>query len=71
MTGVINSAGWKQWNDGDPRTANVLFGEYQNTGIGSQGTRASFSKKLSAAVTPASILGSSYTSAAYYDSAYM
>ncbi|KAF9880840.1 pectinesterase [Colletotrichum karsti] len=71
MTGVINSAGWRIWNDGDPRTSNVLFGEYSNTGIGSQGTRASFSKKLSSAVAISSILGSSHTSAGYYDAAYM
>ncbi|GKT45018.1 pectinesterase [Colletotrichum spaethianum] len=71
MTGVINSAGWKNWNTGDDRTSNVLFGEYQNTGIGSQGTRASFSKKLSSAISISSILGSSYSSAGYYDAAYM
>ncbi|GJC79629.1 pectinesterase [Colletotrichum liriopes] len=71
MTGVINSAGWKNWNTGDDRTSNVLFGEYQNTGIGSQGTRASFSKKLSSAVSISSILGSSYSNAGYYDAAYM
>ncbi|KAF6824334.1 pectinesterase [Colletotrichum plurivorum] len=71
MTDVINSAGWKVWNTGDERTSNVLFGEYQNTGIGSQGTRASFSKKLSSAVSISSILGSSYASAGYYDASYM
>ncbi|OHW99983.1 pectinesterase, partial [Colletotrichum incanum] len=71
MSGVINSAGWKIWNDGDPRTSSVLFGEYQNSGIGSQGTRASFSKKLGSAVSISSILGSSYTSAGYYDASYM
>ncbi|WYZ41401.1 hypothetical protein EsH8_V_000296 [Colletotrichum jinshuiense] len=71
MTGVINSAGWKIWNNDDPRTGNVLFGEYQNTGIGSQGTRASFSKKLSSAVDISAILGSGYTSAGYFDASYL
>ncbi|WYZ43734.1 hypothetical protein EsH8_VII_000170 [Colletotrichum jinshuiense] len=71
ISAVINSAGWKVWNTDDTRTSNVLFGEYQNTGIGSQGTRATFSKSLGSAVSISSILGSSYTSAAYYDAAYM
>ncbi|GKT64313.1 pectinesterase [Colletotrichum tofieldiae] len=71
MSGVINSAGWKIWNDDDPRTSSVLFGEYQNNGIGSQGTRAGFSKKLGSAVSISSILGSSYTSAGFYDATYM
>ncbi|TQN65504.1 Pectinesterase [Colletotrichum shisoi] len=71
MTGVINSAGWKVWNDDDPRTSNVLFGEYKNTGIGSQGTRASFAKKLDSAVSISSILGGDYASAGYFDSAFL
>ncbi|KAK2037920.1 pectinesterase [Colletotrichum somersetense] len=71
MSDAINSAGWSKWNTGDERTSNVLFGEYQNMGIGSQGTRASFSKKLDSAVPISSILGNSYTSAGYYDAAYM
>ncbi|KAK1584889.1 pectinesterase [Colletotrichum navitas] len=71
MSNAINSAGWATWNAGDNRTSNVLFGEYQNTGIGSQGTRASFSKKLGSAVSISSILGDTYTSAGYYDAAYM
>jgi pectinesterase len=71
MSSVINSAGWRIWNDGDPRTDNVYFGEYANTGTGASGTRASFAKKLTAAVGIAEILGSSYKSAGYYDAAYM
>ncbi|KAJ0140502.1 Pectinesterase [Colletotrichum tanaceti] len=71
MTGVVNSAGWKTWNTDDPRTGSVLFGEYKNTGIGSQGTRASFSKKLGAAVSISSILGSGYTKAGYFDASFL
>ncbi|KAK1981192.1 pectinesterase [Colletotrichum cereale] len=71
MSEAINSAGWTKWNNGDDRTSNVMFGEFQNTGIGSQGTRASFSKKLGAAVSISTILGGSYTSAGYFDAAYM
>ncbi|KAH8879595.1 family 8 carbohydrate esterase [Thozetella sp. PMI_491] len=71
MSSVINSAGWHIWNTGDERTSDVLFGEYSNTGTGASGTRASFSQKLSSAVTISTILGSGYTSAGYYDSTYM
>lgn len=71
MTNVISSAGWKIWNDGDPRTDHVEFGEYENSGAGSQGTRASFAKKLSAPVAISSVLGSNYASASWVDIAYL
>ncbi|KAK1994713.1 pectinesterase [Colletotrichum falcatum] len=71
MSDAVNSAGWTTWNAGDDRTSNVLFGEYQNTGIGSQGARASFSQKLAAPVAISSILGGGCTGAGYYDAAYM
>ncbi|KAF1913167.1 pectin lyase fold/virulence factor [Ampelomyces quisqualis] len=60
MTNVVNAAGWKNWNTGDERTDNVEFGEFGNSGDGSKGTRASFSKKLGAAVSISTILGSDY-----------
>lgn len=69
MTNVINSAGWKVWGDSDPRTDNVYYGEYSNTGDGSKGTRASFAKKLSSAVDITTVLGSGYTS--WVDTAYL
>ncbi|KAI0133770.1 family 8 carbohydrate esterase [Xylariales sp. AK1849] len=71
MSDVINAAGWVIWNTGDERTSDVLFGEYDNSGSGASGTRASFATKLSSAVSIATILGSSYSSAGYYDSSYM
>ncbi|KAI1847536.1 hypothetical protein JX265_000787 [Neoarthrinium moseri] len=71
LSSVINSAGWHVWNSGDERTSNVAFGEYKNSGDGAKGTRASFSKTLSSAVSISSILGSSYSSAGYYDNSYM
>ncbi|KAI5841673.1 pectinesterase-like protein [Tricharina praecox] len=61
MSAVVNSAGWVQWNSGDPRTDNVYYREYLNTGTGSQGTRASFSSQLTAPETAANVLGSTYT----------
>ncbi|KAF7560149.1 hypothetical protein G7046_g3995 [Stylonectria norvegica] len=70
MSSVINSAGWHIWNSGDERTSNVLFGEYQNTGAGASGTRASFATKLSSAVSISTILGSGYSSAKYFDATY-
>lgn len=71
MSAVINSAGWRIWNTGDERTSNVLFGEYSNTGVGASGTRASFSKKLSSAVSISTILTGAYASKGYYDASYM
>lgn len=62
MTNVINAAGWHIWNTGDERTSNVYFGEYDNSGAGASGTRASFSTKLTSAVAITTVLGSDYTS---------
>ncbi|KAJ4396657.1 hypothetical protein N0V93_000878 [Gnomoniopsis smithogilvyi] len=71
MTDVINSAGWIEWSSSEPNTEDVLFGEYGNAGAGASGTRASFAEELSAAISIDTILGSSYTSAGYYDASYM
>jgi pectinesterase len=60
MTNVVNAAGWTKWNTGDERTDKVEFGEYANSGDGSKGTRASFSKKLATAVGISTVLGSDY-----------
>jgi pectinesterase len=38
----------------------VYYAEFGNTGDGASGTRASFGKKLSAAVSITTVLGSSY-----------
>lgn len=69
MTNVINAAGWASWSSSDPRTDNVEFAEYGNSGAGASGTRASFSKKLSAAVSISTVLGSDYKS--WVDSTYL
>lgn len=60
ISNVINAAGWSQWSSAKPLTDKVTYGEYGNTGAGASGTRASFSKKLSAAVSISTVLGSSY-----------
>jgi len=70
ISAVINPAGWKIWNNGDERTGNVLFGEYRNTGPGASGNRASFSRQLGEPVAMATVLGSGYSGAAYYDGSY-
>ncbi|KAJ4314652.1 hypothetical protein N0V84_008779 [Fusarium piperis] len=62
---VINSAGWLPW--GSNPTNNVEYGEFGNTGAGASGKRASFSKKLSAAVSIDEILGST----SWIDSSYV
>ncbi|ORY61694.1 pectinesterase [Pseudomassariella vexata] len=71
MSDVINSAGWSVWNTDDERTDGVEFGEYNNSGEGAEGTRASFAETLDSAVSISTVLGSSYTSAGYYDGNYM
>jgi pectinesterase len=70
MTSVINPAGWQIWSTEEPRTSVVDYGEYQNTGSGSQGTRASFSRELSSVVTIETILGSDYAGQNWYDASY-
>ncbi|KAL1870175.1 hypothetical protein Daus18300_005239 [Diaporthe australafricana] len=69
LSSIINSAGWEVWSTSDTRTQDVTFGEYGNTGTGASGTRASFSSKLSSALSISTILGSDY--AEWVDSAYL
>jgi pectinesterase len=71
LSDIINSAGWSIWNVGDERTDHVSFGEYDNTGDGSVGTRASFSSQLSEPVAIADVLGSDWESAYWVDSSYV
>ncbi|KAJ5669352.1 hypothetical protein N7462_010422 [Penicillium macrosclerotiorum] len=60
LSDVINSAGWIEWSSSEPNTEDVLFGEYDNSGDGAEGSRASFASTLSAAITITDILGSDY-----------
>ncbi|RAO73338.1 uncharacterized protein BHQ10_009350 [Talaromyces amestolkiae] len=69
MSNVINSAGWEEWSSSEPNTEDVLFGEYDNSGAGSEGTRASFATKLSAAIEITAILGDDY--ADWVDTTYL
>ncbi|KFA63859.1 hypothetical protein S40285_04479 [Stachybotrys chlorohalonatus IBT 40285] len=70
MTDVINPAGWRIWNTGDPRTDFVLYGEYENTGAGAEGDRADFATQLSAPVEMDEVLGSGYENEAWFDAQY-
>ncbi|KAI0652113.1 pectin lyase-like protein [Trametes meyenii] len=54
----VPAAGWSVWNTDNPQTDHVTFAEYANTGPGAQGTRASFSTKLSAPVSINTVLNS-------------
>lgn len=69
MSDVINSAGWIEWSTTEPNTEDVLFGEYDNSGTGSEGTRASFATKLSAPIDITTILGDGY--ADWVDTTYL
>ncbi|KAM0304621.1 hypothetical protein HYE67_001703 [Fusarium culmorum] len=71
MSAVIHPAGWSIWNKGEENTGHVQFNEFGNTGAGSTGARASFSKKLSSAVSISTVLTSSYASKGFYDASYM
>jgi len=60
MSGVINRAGWHEWQKGEPRTSDVYYGEYKNSGPGAGGPRAGFAKTLSSPVAIGSVLGNGY-----------
>lgn len=60
LSDIVNSAGWEEWSSSEPNTDGVVFEEYDNTGDGASGTRASFASTLSSAVTIDTILGSDY-----------
>ncbi|KAM0306744.1 hypothetical protein ACHAPM_001317 [Fusarium culmorum] len=48
LSASIAAVGWTAWTKSDPRTGNVIFGEFDNSGPGaSTGGRASFAKQLS------------------------
>lgn len=70
MSSVINSAGWRTWSGDDVEPCCAEYGEYQNSGEGSEGERVSFSEELSAPVAIEEILGSSYASEAWFDASY-
>ncbi|KAG8941963.1 hypothetical protein FRC04_003922 [Tulasnella sp. 424] len=64
----IVTAGWKNWSDSDPRTDNILFGEYNNSGSGAwKSGRASFATNLSSGISISTVLGST----SWIDSAYL
>ncbi|KAJ4358780.1 uncharacterized protein N0V89_003364 [Didymosphaeria variabile] len=55
----IASAGWNVWSTSDPRTANVMFGEYNNTGPGNWSTsRVSYATNLTSSQASAYTLTS-------------
>ncbi|KUI63707.1 Pectinesterase [Cytospora mali] len=69
LSSIINSAGWEVWSSSESNTEDVTFEEYDNTGSGASGTRASFSTKMSSAISISTILGSDY--ADWVDSDYL
>jgi pectinesterase len=71
MTEVVNTAGWVKWSSSDPRTDHVTLAEYDNTGAGSKGARASFASTFSAPIAITAVLGSNYDSASWVDTSYI
>jgi pectinesterase len=55
MSDVVNPAGWTVWWAGDSPD-DLEFGEYNNSGPGSVGPRASFTQRLAAPVEIGTVL---------------
>ncbi|EEU36731.1 uncharacterized protein NECHADRAFT_97233 [Fusarium vanettenii 77-13-4] len=65
----IPAVGWDDWTNADPRTGNVIFGEYENTGAGaSTSKRASFATQLSGADAAQFELGTFFAATAWINS---
>lgn len=69
LSDVINSAGWEEWSSSEPNTSDVYLAEYDNSGDGASGTRASFATTLTSAVEITTVLGSGYTD--WVDTSYL
>ncbi|CAN8101875.1 unnamed protein product [Discula destructiva] len=69
LSDIVNSAGWEEWSSSDPLTDDVTFEEYNNSGDGASGTRASFATTMDSALAIGDILGSDY--ADWVDSDYL
>ncbi|KAF5548314.1 pectinesterase [Fusarium napiforme] len=66
LSSCVAAAGWQAWTKADPRTANVIFGEFDNSGPGSSTSqRASFAKQLSGEDVAQFELGTFFTSTAW------
>ncbi|KAI8712476.1 hypothetical protein NCS52_01345900 [Fusarium sp. LHS14.1] len=65
----IPAVGWDDWTNADPRTGNVIFGEYENTGAGaSTSKRASFATQLSGTDAAQFELGTFFAATAWINS---
>ncbi|KAJ4310735.1 hypothetical protein N0V84_010814 [Fusarium piperis] len=65
----IPAVGWDDWTNSDPRTGNVIFGEYENSGPGSSTSkRASFAKQLSGDEAAQFELGTFFAATAWINS---
>lgn len=60
LSTIINGAAWSKWSNSASVPDKVVFEEYDNSGAGSAGTRASFATKASEPVVITTILGSDY-----------
>ncbi|KAI9158086.1 Pectinesterase [Paramyrothecium foliicola] len=69
LSNVIRTEGWRLWSTGQS-SANIYYGEVGNSGDGASGTRVSWAKKLSSAVSISTVLGSNYASQSWYDRSY-
>lgn len=69
MSDIVNAAAWSPWSSSSSNTEHVMFGEYGNTGPGSQGIRASFATALESPIPIADLLDDDYES--WVDAGYL
>ncbi|OHE93153.1 pectinesterase [Colletotrichum orchidophilum] len=70
LSDVIAPLGWSTWDDVQS-TANVYFKEYNNSGPGANGTRASFSSKLDKPIQAETLLGEDFKKEWWVDESYL
>lgn len=71
MSEVIAPQGWSVWNEGDERIEQVFYGEFMNSGPGSEGERVEFATLLEEPVDAATVLGEGFGEEFYVDGAYL
>jgi pectinesterase len=71
MSNVVNQAGWRDWSSNGAPPGTVFYGEFSNSGAGSNiNARPSTIKRLGSAITIQEVLGNDYASQSFFDQAY-
>ncbi|CAD6444090.1 3b27caf0-7f82-4213-aab3-fd6210d8b3e8 [Sclerotinia trifoliorum] len=67
----IKAAGWSTWSTSTPNTDHAVFEEYNNSGPGAAGPRASFSSSITSPIAIETVLGSAYLNEWWVDASYL